>query len=231
MARETQLGLHEKFLLLSLVPSIGAEHAKLKARWLGIGVAGAILYMLLRRGRVTIEGNRVTARGSLRLDGSRLDQLLRDLETRTGPFNRPRISAWLRRTAKLKPQLAVSEQLVGKGILKPNKRDFFLVMPELRDGLKKRLRETVVEGKVADEEMAVLAALMEATEQLAWLQMDDEKDKMKAQMRILGRQAGPALLAVRTAVAEQKLRKSLQNVIGLAVATGVTALMARVCSN
>ena len=88
----------------------------------------------------------------------------------------------------------------------------------------------MVQGKVADEEMMALASLMKATEQLAWLQMHDEKDKMKAQMRVLGRQSGPALLAVRTAVAEQKFRKSLQNVMGLAFATGVAALMARACS-
>ncbi len=196
---------------------------------MGIGVAGAILYMLLRRGRLTIEANRVTMRGNLRLEGFGLDQLLRDLEAKTGPFRRPRISAWLRRTAKSKPERVVSERLVNNGILKRKRRRFSLVRPEMRVELLKSLRDTVAEGKVADEETAALAALLEAIEQHVWLGPEYDPRKMKAQAQVLGREAGPALLAVRTAVAEQKLRKSVQNVIGLVAATGVATLLARGC--
>lgn len=231
MARAIQLGLHEQLVLLALDVPPNRKRARLRTQWLGFGVAGAILFMLLRSGRVTIERDRITARGKLTLSEFGLETLLTELEAKIGPFKRPRPSAWLRRVAGLKALNHVLLRLEVKGILKPDKGGFRLMKPGLRNDLEQRLRETVIEGKVASEETAALAALVEAINVFNWLWVEDGKRQVKQKFRILGRQAGPAIPAVRTAVAERKLAQSIASVFGAAAGTGITFLLIRACSS
>ena len=228
--RDAKLSLDEQLVLLALDVSFGPESAKIYSKSLDVGVAGAILFLLLRNGGVTINGNYVNARGPYSLGGGELDVLLKVWQGKVDLFKAHRIGAWILRIAKLQPHLAVIAGLERKGILATRKRKKVLLKPEVREQLVKRLRQVIREGNAADEETAALIGLAHACQCLDEAEFGEELRLHKAQLEALGTREGPLPLWVRTAVADQKMRNSLRYLY-YAGGSVVGALIAGQCSS
>ena len=137
----TELSLHEKLFLLAQEPSSLPGPFKSKSRYVNIGVAGAILLLLVRGGRVTFQRGSFHVRGQLAVGDSEVDELLKDLESKAEPFRAQRIGRWLRRAARAKPQDAVISGLVSRKVLARKKGKLFLLQSEAREEVVQRVRQ------------------------------------------------------------------------------------------
>ena len=231
MKRKVRLSLDEQLVLLALDDSLGPKAARIRAKWLDLGLAGVILHRLLRRGSVTIADSRISVRGSLALGDISLDPLLAELGAKSGPFKRPRVSVWLKRVVGKNLRLLITGKLVGKGVLRLIDPEFELLMPELREELVQRVRRAVAGGKDADQEMVVLAGLADAAGCLKQVAHSKDLHLDKAGINDLRRRAGPSAMWVRTAVGDHKFRTSMATAIGAIIGSGIVTIVARQCSS
>ena len=229
--RDAKLSLDEQLVLLALYDSLGPKAARIRAKWLDLGLAGAVLHRLLQRGSVTIVEGRISARGSLAIGDIILDPLLAELGAKSSPFKLPRVSAWLKRVVGKNLRLVIVSKLVGKGVLRLIDPEFEILMPELHEELVQRVRRTVVGGKDADQEMVVLAGLADAAGCLKQVAHGKDLHLDKAGINNLRRRAGPSARWVRTAVGEQRFRTSVTSAISTIIGSGIVAIAARQCSS
>lgn len=231
MMSSTDLTLYEQLVLLALESTSAEYPVTIKKKYLEIGVAGAILLLLLRSGRVTFQRGGFQVRGQLSVGDREVDDVLKDLENKADPFKPLRIGKWLKRAAKPTLQNAVVSGLVNKKILARKKNRLFIVTPEARDEIVQRLSAAIREKERADEQTAALASLAHATMCLDKMEFSDELKNHKKQLNALGEQTGPVIPAVRTAVAERKLINSVLNGAALVASSSAVLLLARACSS
>ena len=231
MTSGNDLTLYEQLVLLALVPTSIQEPLRMEKKYLDIGVSGAILILLLRSGRVTFQRGGFEVRGQLSVGGKEVDELLKGLENKADPFRPLRLGKWLRRAARARPQNAVISGLVIKGVLARKKSNLFILQPEMREEIVKRLSEAIRDKQRADEKTAALAGLAHATKCLKRSEFGEELKRCTAQLNALGRQSGPVIPAVRTAVAQRKLVTSIASAVGSAAGAGVTVALLRACSS
>ncbi len=220
-----ELSLHEQLVLLAIDTTYGPIDLRITAKFLDIGVAGAILLLLLRRGRVTFQRDSFSVRGQLSVGDSEVDELLKGLENKADPFKPMRINKWLQRAARAQLQNAVISGLVVKGIIARKKRRFSILKPEVREEIVRRLRGAIREQERADEKTAALASLAHASMCLHKREFGDEMKRYKTQLNALGKQTGPVIPAVHTAVSNKKFQSSLQQVLFWLIGTLVALLM------
>ncbi|MDE0128242.1 MAG: GPP34 family phosphoprotein [Gammaproteobacteria bacterium] len=227
----TDLTLYEQLVLLAL-ESTGAEYpVTIKKKYLEIGVAGAILFLLVRSGRVTFQRGGYQVRGQLSVGDAEVDDFLKGLENKADPFKPLRIGRWLQRAAKPKLKNAVVSGLVNQKILATKKSKLFIRSPEAREEIVQRLSAAIREKERADEQTAALASLAHATMCLDKLEFSEELKNCKKQLNALAEQSGPVIPAVRTAVAERKLVNSIINGAALVAGSSAAVLLARACSS
>lgn len=227
----TDLTLYEQLVLLAL-ESTGAENLVTTGKKpLEIGLAGAILFLLMRSGRVTFQRGGFQVRGQLSVGDGEVDEFLKGLENKADPFKPLRIGKWLQRAAKPKLQNAVVSGLVNRKILARKKSKLFIRSPEAREEIVQRVSAAIREKERADEQTAALASLAHASMCLDKLEFSDELKNYKKQLNALGEQTGPVIPAVRTAVAERKLINSIINGSALVTSSVTALLLARACSS
>ena len=231
MMSHADLTLYEQLVLLALESTSAEYPVTIKKKYLEIGVAGAILLLLLRSGRVTFQRGGFQVRGQLSVGVREVDDFLKGLENKADPFKPLSIGKWLKRAAKPKLKNAAISGLVDKNILARKKRKLFIRKPELREEIVHRLNEAIRGKEGADEKTAALASLAHAAECLNWLEFSDKPKNHKTRLNELGKQSGPVIPAVRTAVAERKLVNSVLNAIGLVASSSIALLLARACSS
>ena len=227
----TDLTLYEQLVLLALESTSAEYPLTIKKKYLEIGVAGAILLLLLRSGRVTFQRGGFQVRGQLSVGDREVDDVLKGLENKADPFKPLRIGKWLRRAARPKLRKAVVSGLVNKKILATKKSKLFILTPEAREEIVHRLSAAIREKERADEHTAALASLAHGTMCLDKMEFSDELKNYKKQLNALGEQTGPIIPAVRTAVAERKLINSIINGSALVTSSVTALLLARACSS
>ena len=230
MKPRIELALHEKLVLLACDTSYGTTDMGFHGKYLGVGVAGAVLFLLLRGGRVTFHRGRFHVRGQFSVGDRELDKALGDLEKKADPFKALRIEKWLLRAAEAELQEAVISGLVEKGILDGKASRYSILNPELREDIVNELRSAILEPQSVNEMTAALAGISNAIGCLRKNEFGDELQNRKMQFHELGRHAGPVIPAVRTAVYEKRLRNSIQYLY-IFVAGIAGAFLARYCSS
>lgn len=231
MMTHTDLTLYEQLVLIALDLTSAAHPVSIKKKYLEIGVAGAILLLLVRSGRVTFQRSGFQVRGQLSVGDREVDDFLRGLENKADPFKPLRIGKWLQRAAKPKLKNAVVSGLVNKKILSRKKSKLFILKPEAREEIMQRLRAAIRGEERADEQTAALAGLAHATDCLHGLVFRDELKNYKTQLNALGEQSGPVIPAVRTAVAERKLVNSILYGASAVAGPSAAVLLVRACSS
>lgn len=231
MMSSTDLTLYEQLVLLALESASAEYPVTIKKKYLEIGVAGAILLLLLRSGRVTFQRGGFQVRGQLSVGDREVDDFLKGLENKADPFKPLRIGKWLKRAAKPKLNNTAISGLVNKNILARKKRKLLILKPELREEIVHRLNEAIRGKEGADEKTAALASLAHAAECLDWLEFGDKPKNHKTRLNELSKHSGPVIPAVRTAVAKRKLVNSVLNAIGLVASSSIALLFARACSS
>ena len=230
MRSRRELTLYEQLVLVAGDTSRGPGDFRTKSKHLDLGVAGAVLFLLLRGGRVTFQRGRFHVRGQLSLGDGELDKLLMNLMNKADPFKAMRANKWLRRAARAKPQDTVISGLIAKGFLAREDRKLTLLRPEAREEIVERLRAAVQDQERADEKTAALAGLAYAAQCLGKREFRDELKRQKTHLNAFGKHTGPVIPAVRAAVADRKFRASLLQ--GLLAALGiVVTLFFRYCSS
>ena len=218
----TELSLHEKLFLLAQEPSSLPGPFKSKSKYVNIGVAGAILLLLVRGGRVTFQRGSFHVRGQLAVGDSEVDELLKDLESKADPFRAQRIGRWLRRAARAKPQDAVISGLVSRKVLARKKGKLFLLQSEAREEVVQRVRQAIRGEERASQDTAALASLAHAAMCLSHREFRNELKRHKSQLNALGKLAGPVVPAVQTAVSERKFKTSMLQLLGALLGILVT---------
>ena len=226
----TELSLHEQLVLLALEPSSLPGPFKSKSKYVDIGVAGAILLLLVRGGRVTFQRGSFHVRGQLAVGDSEVDELLKDLESKADPFRAQSIGRWLRRAARAKPQDAAISGLVSRKVLARKNGKLFLLQSEAREEVLQRVRQAIRGEERANQDTAALASLAHAAMCLSKREFSNELKRHRKQLNALGEQTGPVIPAVRAAVSDRKFKASLLQVLGALFGILVT-LALRYCSS